>query len=102
MFKSTCNIESLSPSVDKEIVERVKGAKVIIVIDGEGNLTPISVDSNGGSKTQIIDRKTAEDKIFSKESVYTSLPKTITISTGTGSRWVLVDAGGGDLIWVYE
>ncbi|MEE9397937.1 MAG: hypothetical protein V3V31_13080 [Methylococcales bacterium] len=97
MVKTTCDIKRLCPEAEKEILEQTPDGALVLVLDLAGGITPLAI---GRGETQFLDRKTAEEK--ARASKYTSLPKSLTISFGTGSGWCLVDDGTGDLIWVYH
>jgi hypothetical protein len=41
MLKTQCEIGSVGEATDRELSEQVPGALLVLVLDGEGNLTPL-------------------------------------------------------------
>lgn len=97
MLKTTCDIKCLSPETQNEILGLVPEGTLVLVLDGDGNITPLAI---GDGETQFIDKSTAEEKVLN--STYTSLCKCLTFSFGSGSKWCLVHDGAGNLVWNYH
>ncbi len=100
MFKSTSDIVSLSCEAENEVKNLVQGATLILVLNEEGDLTPIAVKTGEESETKFIDRKTAEE--IAKKSTFTRLPDCFKVVYGTSSQWCMVDGGAGFLVYNYK
>ena len=93
MLKIDCEIPSAGEATDKEILERFKNAKLILVLDADGNVSPLKL-----SKTKIA-KKIPESEIPELHVKSLSGLSCIGSIRYTGSNGELLIIGG-DYVWI--
>ena len=93
MLKIECEIPSAEKATDSEILERFKNAKLILVLDADGNVSPLKL-----SKTKSA-QKIPESEISTLHVESLSGLSCIGSIRYTGSNGELLIIGG-DYVWI--